>query len=1351
VKLNKLSDYDKYMNNENDGSVGIRTAIENRLFITYISGNATSTYPSDELTDNTDTPQLITGLNTEPQINSLNNYKDDLINNTDKNLKIKPNTIYIPKSILFYKNVINNVSGDTIYNVLDITDYYVNLIKQRSSLIENKSELAKELGKMVNRIIYERLGMYPTIYNVFEIILNDVDKFFDKIKDTAKKAENKSEERRELFNKEKNEHVYPFPLVINENIGKCKQKTNERVSPTILERNELFPELTLVKEFIESFQKQSNLMELFYIKEKKNADGSNIWFPISPLDSDLGNGSPNSPYILTTNMLDPVLKEIMGTVIKRFYILSQGVIQERFYTKERTKTDQSFVDSLMDQEIVNLVNSLNDDKIINHIKIHADKYGKNLKSFYELINEINYTYIDKNNNDNAIVYKIGNFPASIIQYFPIDNKNTNEMLFYLRKENSNFTGFNKNNENIQLIVNSNISGPIEDFKNNLKSGWLNKIGIDFFNVDIYFFDYTLENVLYIVDEPKKDVKEDGVSLVTRFLRELSLLQGEYAFDKYLSEGNIISRESRIAPSVVLQKGENIVDIWVRVLSETYKDSYFYDNVISISSDINISSLMILSNFSYTLGPYNLSPHYLNDYIFDTPAAIEIPNYLFAYVGALIDAKEKNWIDDIKTFTDHYEGKYIFNFNYIAADIHDFNDRLSEKDKNIFRNEYEKFKNENYSDIRSNMNEMYNLIINNNEIDKQYEKFLNAGTGKYYNGTLKPLIKRESIINYGSITFSMKPIMFKEYMSIENLRTVDFINTHLEKYFKSFFDGLFREIDDLINRKKDEDDDEKNIEMDEDIINQTYYSFKNINDKWISNPSSNNTGFPFTSGNLIDSFAFVDRALNPIGDTVINVEILLDMYDNPNLSLYSVISQILSTNGFEFFPLQNFIHTDDKNWHKNTFKLDTSNIVKDTIAFVCMYIGGTSTYPSTGSNGFENDGIIDIMNNDSPDFSSKECNNTNSPYDRQEEKFTDFPFRTVRAFRVKFGEQNQSMFTDIKIDSKEYPETNESIQILSRLAGDGQTRSPTPKGQNLYNLYENRSYKATVTSLGNVMIQPTQYFQLENIPMFNGAYMILDVEHTIVPNKMTTKFSGVKILKYPIPRVTNPVVFSGLGDISGDLEFNEMVSEAGGVHYPDATLLTKYLTFDNASFSARAKYILKISNAPTAAHLDNIKALGVNIFDRICDNYGWKPSVNSMYRSLLLNSNLKPVPGSLNSQHMKGEAMDIDYDNRCKSKPQMKPEKLFGEEKIPTSAEMFYYVIRELEWDQIIWELGDYKQPEWVHISYVVSRRKNRKKISLYRGNKTYYSVTVTNGDIEKTIKEFDAIKFTKAQKFIASC
>jgi hypothetical protein len=197
---------------------------------------------------------------------------------------------------------------------------------------------------------------------------------------------------------------------------------------------------------------------------------------------------------------------------------------------------------------------------------------------------------------------------------------------------------------------------------------------------------------------------------------------------------------------------------------------------------------------------------------------------------------------------------------------------------------------------------------------------------------------------------------------------------------------------------------------------------------------------------------------------------------------------------------------DETW-KDIFSIDVNGVPINSPAFVCMFVGGSASYPSDINNGFKNDGIISIGTTTAKDF--------NSPIVKE----NGFYYGNVMAFKVKFGEQNQSMFTDIKIDSKEYPETNESLKLLSNMVDKPNT--VITKGQNLYNVFENRAYRATITGLGNAMIQPTQYFQLDNVPIFNGAYLILSVEHTIEPNKMTTSFSGTKILRYPVPRVLNP--------------------------------------------------------------------------------------------------------------------------------------------------------------------------------------------------------------------------------------
>jgi hypothetical protein len=73
---------------------------------------------------------------------------------------------------------------------------------------------------------------------------------------------------------------------------------------------------------------------------------------------------------------------------------------------------------------------------------------------------------------------------------------------------------------------------------------------------------------------------------------------------------------------------------------------------------------------------------------------------------------------------------------------------------------------------------------------------------------------------------------------------------------------------------------------------------------------------------------------------------------------------------------------------------------------------------------------------------------------------------------------------------------------------------------LYNLYKQRSYKCSVVCLGNALLQPTMYFNLRHVPMFNGPYMIQQVEHSIQPGQFQTTFQGIRQGVYDLPAIDN---------------------------------------------------------------------------------------------------------------------------------------------------------------------------------------------------------------------------------------
>ena len=127
--------------------------------------------------------------------------------------------------------------------------------------------------------------------------------------------------------------------------------------------------------------------------------------------------------------------------------------------------------------------------------------------------------------------------------------------------------------------------------------------------------------------------------------------------------------------------------------------------------------------------------------------------------------------------------------------------------------------------------------------------------------------------------------------------------------------------------------------------------------------------------------------------------------------------------------------------------------------------------------------------------------------------------SVPAFGVTYGKQNQGIFKGISLNMDTPQLTDYSILNQLKLAeggAHGDSMYPRGIGQDMYAIFSNRSYTCTVEMMGCMNIMPMMYFQLNNVPMFKGAYMIINVEHHIKAGDMTTKFTGVRISKNQLP-------------------------------------------------------------------------------------------------------------------------------------------------------------------------------------------------------------------------------------------
>ena len=110
-----------------------------------------------------------------------------------------------------------------------------------------------------------------------------------------------------------------------------------------------------------------------------------------------------------------------------------------------------------------------------------------------------------------------------------------------------------------------------------------------------------------------------------------------------------------------------------------------------------------------------------------------------------------------------------------------------------------------------------------------------------------------------------------------------------------------------------------------------------------------------------------------------------------------------------------------------------------------------------------------------------------------------------------------------------------------------------------------------------------------------------------------------------------------------------------------------------------------------------------VFEPLRKWVGGPIKVNSFFRGLKLNT---AIGGAKKSQHMKGQAMDID-DN-------------FG---VVANSDMYHYIKNNLDFDQLIWEFGDDDNPNWLHVSYVSPEKNRNRCLKAYREDgKTKYKV-----------------------------
>ena len=301
--------------------------------------------------------------------------------------------------------------------------------------------------------------------------------------------------------------------------------------------------------------------------------------------------------------------------------------------------------------------------------------------------------------------------------------------------------------------------------------------------------------------------------------------------------------------------------------------------------------------------------------------------------------------------------------------------------------------------------------------------------------------------------------------------------------------------------------------------EQYNTFKSFNDKWTS---GNSIGQRL----LLEEFLFLDKANRDIGDKFyLNIDKILPLLDprNQNSNLYGAISMLIQDTGLDMRALPAYVNFYGTNVNNKSRIIPSKKVAKNLFGtflevdyqesspkIIIQLVGQSSKYLADMEDKiyrFSDDSFfIGSVNNNPLIVTTLEGFGTNDLS----------KVNKVVAFEVSFGDQNQGIFKGITLDQSTLKNTSESFVVLENLARSESGAGGYNVDVGLFDYYKQASYECTVTCMGNVMIQPTMFFYLKNIPMFRGSYWITQVSHNIQGNTISTKFTGSRIPYTSLP-------------------------------------------------------------------------------------------------------------------------------------------------------------------------------------------------------------------------------------------
>jgi len=998
--------------------------------------------------------------------NSLNLFKtyDKPAQDTNKFFNMNSFIKAADSSDYFYSKS-NGLSDNTNVIVVDFREQRERVQGVIEELIiiakEEKEKVQKTLNDDMTKKFQEELGFRPTIDNCFRIIANNTQAMTSTIYDITKEATMpglKDVRRESLLNfqtdvPETITDPIAWPSVYVENDSGTLEEIyigdEDHLSDT-----SSFPEVKFVEEvFTSLIAKTKSLEQTSKASVLKNGLDTDNWLPINPIDYN------RNPWIgfSTRNDDGEMNSFIVENLFNRVAILKN---YSRWGTTSRSLGNFAALDGIaankafVTPDIRNIYYNKLKEIDANLDAILTTEFGKGLK-----LDADDFVYTSKTPTTIGGI-NIGGTnqgtPEDPVDYILFDTKgiiNNSKRLPSEITQNNRYTAIKTDT----LTTDSNGDYWGQDLKNSNINTWL---GYNVWDVDVSEGLKGKENNTY------RTFKIDSLSTID--------LTGTTPEGKFLNRTNFVSDDNCPYPQFLIQ-------------------SDFYENQSDRAKAILLLSTLPFKTFKEAV----LEVAFPNGN-YENAKIINLPEYYVYFIGGLL---WKNKEGDINWGVTPSNG---------GCGYSEFS---SPNSCYLTKVGYQAL-NGNTSDLPLE-DELLNIPKATKEL--LIKKFTNWADKSKFTSFEQDMKVYRSNTTYSETQISKASKEIKERLSKitrmivlapgifdttnklpENLKVS---RSEIKSYIKSFLETYSN----IENGRKEATQDNSESEVSANATTnkiklQIYNYFKNVNDKWVSDTKKcfNVCGGSDDDKSLYDYFKFIDRGWNEIGHkATINLSSFLTLGSNLQTSVYFFMSKLLRDSNFLLQILPTFVNYKDAEEVSKMFKPVTTlqNNSSSGPMYCGIYIGAASKALDIGEKStyaFANDGFS--LDSPPPDM-IKEGDNS------------------LVAFRVGFGAENQTIFKNVSLNQQEHKETGEYFKALSELVDKRGGTQKVYQGTDLLKLFKTRSYTCKVDALGCMNIQPLMYFNLENVPFFNGAYLITSVNHSISPNHMTTNFTGVRQSKF----------------------------------------------------------------------------------------------------------------------------------------------------------------------------------------------------------------------------------------------